>query len=145
MTNVQVYQPARVLFWTSKHGMTRWLFYEQQSFCQNLIGNAALKDWSSVEWGYLSGRRNGFPWLEKLYLVSGHYFCNFKRRAKNEVPEKISYIRQSACFQKNIARIANAVQVPICLLVSTSVYQCLLMSTNLNLNRCHCSVTVVSL
>ena len=45
----------------------------------------------------------------------------------------------------NIARIANAVQVPICLLVSTSVYQCLLMSTNLNLNRCHCSVTVVSL
>ena len=46
---------------------------------------------------------------------------------------------------ENIARIANAVQVPICLLVSTSVYQCLLMSTNLNLNRCHCSVTVVSL
>ena len=41
--------------------------------------------------------------------------------------------------KSNIARIANAVQVPICLLVSTSVYQCLLMSTNLNLNRCLCS------
>ena len=37
--------------------------------------------------------------------------------------------------KSNIARIANAVQVTICLLVST----------NLNLNRCHCSVTVVSL
>ena len=53
--------------------------------------------------------------------------------------------RQQDISLRNIARIANAVQVPICLLVSTSVYQCLLMSTNLILNRCHCSVTVVSL
>ena len=34
--------------------------------------------------------------------------------------------------KQNIARIANAVQVTVCLLVST-------MSTNLNLNRCLCS------
>ena len=32
-------------------------------------------------------------------------------------------------WKVNIARIANAVQVTICLLVSTSVYLCLLVST----------------
>ena len=42
-------------------------------------------------------------------------------------------------LEENIARIANADQVTICLLVSTSVYKCLLVSTNLNLNRCLCS------
>merc|ERR1712012_294261 len=49
---------------------------------------------------------------------------------------------------KNIARIANAVQVTFCLLVSTNLNlnrclcshcsQCLLVSTNLNLNLNHC-------
>ena len=33
-------------------------------------------------------------------------------------------------FSKNIARIANAVQVTICLLVSTSIYSCLLVSSS---------------
>ena len=39
---------------------------------------------------------------------------------------KTSYINR----KENIARIANAVQVTIYLLVSTSVYQCLLVSTS---------------
>ena len=91
---------------------------------------------------------------------NGTQYANFfileYQNHKNPRPDSKSKFTTMQSFEENIARIANAVQVPICLLVSTSVYQCLLMSTNLNLNRClcsHCSqcllmstsVTVVSL
>ena len=75
-------------------------------------------------------------WI-KAYKTYGWYhfrgFITTQQNARKQTHIKIQF------YNRNIARIANADQVTICLLVSTSVYKCLLVSTNLNLNRCLCS------
>ena len=62
---------------------------------------------------------SGFSWHRMQLRMCSHFVTNRRSR--------LTF--QMSIFE-NIARIANAVQVTICLLVSTSVYQCLLVSTS---------------
>ena len=58
----------------------------------NVVENALVKDWSSVEWENLSGRRNGFPWLEKLYLGACPQLIFSSQGASEPYLAKFSYI-----------------------------------------------------
>ena len=66
-------------------------------------------------WQHLIGERD---WEEKMAMLKEDRIKRDKKLQKNF--SKIEDLKGG--LNKNIARIANAVQVPICLLVSTSVY-----------------------
>ena len=75
-----------------------------------------------------------FSFLSGLSEIASTACTRCAPTLTTEMVSYIPFIVREVC--QNIARIANAVQVTICILVSTSVYYFLLVSSNLDLNRC---------
>ena len=57
-----------------------------------------------------------------IILVFSLSTCVDKKAKKDNTQKRLNFFETQVSFNTNIARIANAVQVTICLLVSTSVY-----------------------
>ena len=89
--------------------------YSRVSFLWNFFGCVFyLRLWFYVFWNGFYARKLIFIQLQEFPTSPYCRCCSVTKRSDNSIAEALKAL--------NIARIANAVQVTICLLVSTSVY-----------------------